>query len=49
MTGATADKPSLLVADAHRQREGGEDRKTLDVAVGILIKSAISFYSHPGP
>lgn len=32
-----APGPSLLVADAHLQREGGQDRKTIDVAVGILI------------
>ena len=29
----------VLVADADRPREGGADRKTIDVAVGVLIKS----------
>ena len=29
---------SVLVADADRPREGGADRKTVDVAVGVLIK-----------
>jgi 8-oxo-dGTP diphosphatase len=31
------------VADAHRQREGGQDRKTVDVAVGILINGQHQF------
>jgi 8-oxo-dGTP diphosphatase len=35
--------PSLLVADAHLQREGGQDRKTIDVAVGILINAQHQF------
>jgi 8-oxo-dGTP diphosphatase len=43
MTGATAAKPTLLVADAHRQREGGKDRQTVDVAVGILINEHQQF------
>jgi 8-oxo-dGTP diphosphatase len=43
MTGAKADKPTLLVADAHRQREGGQDRKTVDVAVGILFNEHHQF------
>ena len=29
---------TVLVADAGRPREGGADRKTVDVAVGVLIK-----------
>jgi len=29
---------AVLVADANRPREGGADRKTVDVAVGVLIK-----------
>ena len=29
---------AVLVADADRPREGGTDRKTVDVAVGVLIK-----------
>jgi 8-oxo-dGTP diphosphatase len=29
---------TMLVADADRPREGGADRKTVDVAVGVLIK-----------
>ena len=28
----------VLIADADRPREGGADRKTMDVAVGVLIK-----------
>jgi 8-oxo-dGTP diphosphatase len=32
-----------LVADAHVQREGGADRATLDVAVGILINAHDQF------
>jgi 8-oxo-dGTP diphosphatase len=35
--------PSLLVADGHLQREGGQDRKTIDVAVGILINAQNQF------
>jgi 8-oxo-dGTP diphosphatase len=34
---------SLLVADGHLQREGGQDRKTVDVAVGILINAQNQF------
>ncbi|MEN9996858.1 MAG: 8-oxo-dGTP diphosphatase [Pseudomonadota bacterium] len=34
---------SLLVADAHLQREGGADRATVDVAVGILINAQDQF------
>jgi len=34
---------SLLVADGHLQREGGQDRKTIDVAVGILINAQHQF------
>ncbi len=30
---------TVLVADGDRSREGGADRKTVDVAVGVLIKS----------
>ena len=40
---STAASPSLLVADAHLQREGGLDRKTVDVAVGILINDQQQF------
>ena len=29
---------TVLVADGDRPREGGTDRKTVDVAVGVLIK-----------
>ncbi len=29
---------TVLVADGERPREGGTDRKTVDVAVGVLIK-----------
>ena len=29
---------AVLVADGDRPREGGADRKTIDVAVGVLIK-----------
>ena len=32
------DAATMLVADADRPREGGADRKTVDVAVGVLIK-----------
>ena len=34
---------SLLVADGHLKREGGQDRKTIDVAVGILINAQNQF------
>jgi 8-oxo-dGTP diphosphatase len=37
MTQVSVAGPTLLVADAHLQREGGQDRNTVDVAVGILI------------
>jgi len=33
----------LLVADAHLQRDGGHNRKTVDVAVGILINAQNQF------
>ena len=42
MSHAAAGHP-LLVADAHLQREGGQDRKTVDVAVGILINAQHQF------
>ncbi len=29
---------SVLIADGERQREGGADRKVVDVAVGVLIR-----------
>mgnify|MGYP000865161367 FL=1 len=29
---------TTLVADGHREREGGQDRKEVDVAVGVLIQ-----------
>lgn len=32
------DAATVLVADRDRPREGGADRKTVDVAVGVLIK-----------
>jgi 8-oxo-dGTP diphosphatase len=32
------DATAVLVADGDRPREGGPDRKTVDVAVGVLIK-----------
>jgi 8-oxo-dGTP diphosphatase len=43
MTEASAAAHSPLIADAHRQREGGQDRKTVDVAVGILINEHQQF------
>jgi len=39
----TDSAKSLLVADGHVQREGGVDRATVDVAVGILIMRKTSF------
>lgn len=36
MTGAQV-KAQVLVADADRPREGGADRKQVDVAVGVLV------------
>jgi 8-oxo-dGTP diphosphatase len=39
----TDNAKTLLVADAHVQREGGADRATLDVAVGILINAHDQF------
>ena len=39
---ASAGQP-LLVADAHLLREGGQDRATVDVAVGILINAEQEF------
>ena len=32
-----------LVADAHRQRDGGPDRKEVEVAVGVLVRADGSF------
>jgi 8-oxo-dGTP diphosphatase len=43
MTEVSAAAHSPLIADAHRQREGGQDRKTVDVAVGILINEHQQF------
>jgi 8-oxo-dGTP diphosphatase len=43
MTEVSAAAQSPLIADAHRQREGGQDRKTVDVAVGILINEHQQF------
>jgi 8-oxo-dGTP diphosphatase len=43
MNEETAAMPTLLVADAHRQRDGSQDRKTVDVAVGILINEHQQF------
>ena len=39
----TSSAKSLLVADGHVQREGGADRATVDVAVGILINAQDQF------
>jgi 8-oxo-dGTP diphosphatase len=39
----TDNAKTLLVADAHVQREGGADRATVDVAVGILINAHDQF------
>lgn len=41
---------SVLVADGERLREGGVDRKVVDVAVGVLIQSNGDFLltSRPG-
>ena len=40
MSAATrADRPSPLVADADRPREGGPDRPLVQVAVGVLFQS----------
>jgi len=33
----------ILVADSHRPREGGSDRKAVDVAVGVLIEPGGDF------
>ena len=38
ITQAGTENEAVLVADADRPREGGADRKTVDVAVGVLIK-----------
>jgi len=43
MNEAAASGQSLLVADAHLQREDGQNRKTVDVAVGILINAQNQF------
>jgi 8-oxo-dGTP diphosphatase len=43
MNESAASGQSLLVADAHLQREGGPHRKTVDVAVGILINAHHQF------
>lgn len=34
---------TILVADGERPREGGADRKVLDVAVGVLVKAGGDF------
>ena len=39
----TDSAKSLVVADGHVQREGGVDRATVDVAVGILINADDQF------
>ncbi len=41
---------SVLVADGERPREGGADRKVLDVAVGVLVRPDGNFLltSRPG-
>ena len=41
MTAAPFATP--LVADAHAQREGGDNRKVVEVAVGVLLRSDGSF------
>ena len=43
MNEVAASGQSLLVADAHLQRDGGPNRKTVDVAVGILINAQNQF------
>ena len=43
MSTSSATGQSLLVADAHLQRDGGQNRKTVDVAVGILINAQNQF------
>ena len=43
MNEAAASGQSLLVADAHLQREDVQNRKTVDVAVGILINAQNQF------
>ena len=43
MSEAAASGQPLLVADAHLQRDGGQNRKTVDVAVGILINAQNQF------
>lgn len=43
MSTSLAPSQSLLVADAHLQRDGGQNRKTVDVAVGILINAQNQF------
>lgn len=42
MTGAQV-KAQVLVADADRPREGGVDRKQVDVAVGVLVRADGAF------
>ena len=44
MSKVLKDSPKpLLVADGHQPREGGDDRATVDVAVGILINADDQF------
>lgn len=44
MSKVLRDSPKpLLVADGHQPREGGADRATVDVAVGILINADDQF------
>lgn len=43
MTDSPAADSALLVADGHLQRQGGQDRPTMDVAVGILINAKAQF------
>jgi 8-oxo-dGTP diphosphatase len=38
VTPATSTQPAPLMADAQLPREGGNDRKVVDVAVGVLIR-----------
>ena len=42
------DKP-VLVADGDRPREGGADRKQVEVAVGVLVRADGAFQLTSGP
>ena len=43
MSTSSAPGQPLLVADAHLLRDGGQNRKSVDVAVGILINAQNQF------